>query len=150
MSGGQLASRAVMVNKEGLASMMFQRFGERLLVRLESGEPVVESITALLEEEGIGFAVLNGLGAARYVRLAYLDVEQKRYEAHEVEEQLEVVSLIGNAALRDGKPFLHVHVSMGRRDLSLFGGHLQELIANPTIEVWVQPEAEPALRVFDD
>lgn len=130
--------------------MIFQRFGDRLLVRLESGDAVVETITALLQREGIGFAVLSGLGAARYVRLAYLDVERKQYEAHEVEEQLEVVSLIGNAALRDGKPFLHVHVSMGRRDLSLFGGHLQELIANPTIEVWVQPEAKPAQRVFDD
>ena len=130
--------------------MMFQRFGDRLLVRLESGEPVVETITQLLESEGIGFAVLSGLGAARYVRLAYLNVEQREYEAHEVEEQLEVVSLIGNAALRDGKPFLHVHISMGRRDLSLFGGHLQELVANPTVEVWVQPEASAVQRVFDD
>jgi len=130
--------------------MMFQRLGDRLVVRLESGEPVVESITGLLEEEGIGSAVLSGLGAARYVRLAYLNVASRQYEAHEVEEQLEVVSLVGNAALREGKPFLHVHVSMGRRDLSILGGHLQELIANPTIEVWIQPEADPVQRVFDD
>lgn len=130
--------------------MMFQRLGDRLVVRLESGEPVVESLTRLLESEGIGFAVISGLGAARYVRLAYLNVEQREYEAHEIEEQLEVVSLLGNAALREGRPFLHLHVSMGRRDLSLFGGHLQELIANPTIEVWVQPEADSVQRVFDD
>ena len=130
--------------------MMFQRFGDRLLVRLESGDAVVDTITALLEREGVRFAVLSGLGAARYVRLAYLDVDRRTYEAHEVEEQLEVVSLVGNAALRDGKPFLHVHVTMGRRDLSLFGGHLQELVANPTIEVWIQPEAGAVTRVFDE
>lgn len=130
--------------------MLFQRFDERLMVRLESGDAVVESVTRLLAAEGIGFAVVSGLGAISRVRLAYLDVDEKEYEAHEIEEQLEVVSLLGNAALRDGKPFLHLHATLGRRDLSLFGGHLQEMIANPTVEVWIQPEAEPVLRVLDE
>ena len=129
--------------------MMFQRFGRRLLIRLESGEAVVESVGRLLEREGIGFAGLSGLGAARHVRLAYLNVDERQYEAHEVEEQVEVVSLLGNAALRDGKPFLHLHVTLARRDLSLFGGHLQELIASPTIELWAQPEEQPVQRHFD-
>jgi uncharacterized protein len=130
--------------------MIFQRLGDRLMVRLESGDAVVESVTRLLAAEGIGFAVVSGLGAVSHVRLAYLDVDRREYEAHEIAEQLEVVSLTGNAALRDGKPFLHLHATLGRRDLSLFGGHLQEMIANPTVEVWLQPEAEAVRRVFDE
>jgi uncharacterized protein len=130
--------------------MRFQRFGERLQVRLERGEPVVESLGRLLEAEKIGFAVVSGLGAVRHVRVAYLAVEKREYESHDVEEQLELVSLIGNAALRDGKPFLHVHACLARRNLSLLGGHLQEAIANPTVEVWLQPEAQPVHRQFDE
>jgi predicted DNA-binding protein with PD1-like motif len=130
--------------------MIFQRFGNRFCVRLESGDEVVESLTALLKAEDIGFAVVSGLGAVRYVRVAYLNVDRREYEAHEVEEQLEVVSLIGNAALRDGQPFLHLHAALGRRDLSVFGGHLQAAIAHPTVEVWLQPEQEPVERMFDE
>jgi uncharacterized protein len=130
--------------------MMFQRLGGRLQVRLESGDAVVESLTRLLEAEGIGFAAVSGLGAVRRVRVAYLNVESREYEAHAVEEQVELVSLVGNAALRDGKPFLHLHAALGRRDLTMFGGHLQEAIAHPTVEVFLQPESEPVERTFDE
>jgi uncharacterized protein len=130
--------------------MMFQRVGNRLQVRLESGDNVVESLTLLLEAEGIGYAAVTGLGAVRYARVAYLNVDTREYEAHEVEEQLEVVSLVGNAALRDGKPFLHLHAALGRRDLSMFGGHLQEMVAHPTVEVWLAPEEGSVQRVFDE
>ncbi len=130
--------------------MIFQRLGGRLQVRLESGDPVVESLTRLLEAEGVGYASLTGLGAVRRVRVAYLNVESREYEAHEVEEQMELVSLVGNAALRDGRPFLHVHAALGRRDLTMFGGHLQEAVAHPTVEVWLQPEQGAVERVFDE
>jgi len=130
--------------------VIFQRQADRYVVRLESGDAIVASLTRLLEAEGVGYAALSGLGAVRYVRLAYLDVQRKEYEAHEIDEQVELVSLIGNAALRDGKPFLHLHASLGRRDLSLFGGHLQEAIAHPTVEVWLQPGHEPVVRAFDE
>jgi uncharacterized protein len=130
--------------------MIFQRLGNRLQVRLESGDAVVESLTRLLEAEGIGFAAVSGLGAVRQVRVAYLNVEAREYEVHEVEEQMELVSLVGNAALRDGKPFLHVHAALGRRDLTMFGGHLQEAIAHPTVEVLVQPESGSVVRKFDE
>ena len=129
--------------------MIFQTFGERLQVRLESGDAVVASLTELLERRGIGFAVLSGLGALRQARIAYLNVESHEYEAHDYEEQVELVSLIGNANLRDGRPFLHLHAALGRRDMSTVGGHVEELIANPTVEVWVQPEAGSVRRVFD-
>lgn len=130
--------------------MMFQRLGDRLQVRLESGDPVIQSLTGLLEAEAIGFAALTGLGAVRNARLAYLNVETHEYEPHEVTEQLELVSLVGNAALREGKPFLHLHAALGRRDLSMFGGHVQELVAHPTVEVWLAPEAGRVERVFDE
>ncbi len=130
--------------------MIFQRFEGRFQLRVESGEPLVESLTQLLEAENIRFALVTGLGAVRYARVAYLNVERKEYEPHEFEEQLELVSLIGNATLRDGKPFLHLHVALARRDLTLLGGHLQEAIARPTIEVWLQPEPGIVERVFDE
>lgn len=130
--------------------MRFQRFGSRLQVRLESGDPVMESLLRLLRSEAIGYAAVSGLGAVRQVRLSYWNAETREYEAHDVEEQLEVVSLVGNATIKDREPFLHLHISLGRRDLSTFGGHFNEAIAHPTLEVWLQPEETAVHRTLDE
>lgn len=107
---------------------------------------MAESLLALLRAEGIGYASFTGLGALRWVRLSYWNADTREYETHELEEQVEVVGLVGNAALRDGEPALHLHVSLGRRDLSLLGGHFNDGIAHPTLEVWLQPEPAPVIR----
>jgi hypothetical protein len=130
-------------------AMRFQRFGDRILVRLASGDRVTESLTALLRAERIGFAWVNGLGALRWVRLSYWNAGTLEYEAHEHEEQVEVVSLVGNAALRDGEPALHLHISLGRADLSTYGGHFNEGIVHPNLEVWLRPEAGEVRRALE-
>lgn len=129
--------------------MQFRRFGDRLVVRLESGERVAETLLGLLRAEGIGYAVVSGLGAVSQVRLSYWNAESRQYEAHDLVEQLEVVSLTGNVTVRDDEPFLHLHVALGKRDLSVLGGHFNDAVAHPTLEVWLQPENAPVPRVPD-
>ena len=51
--------------------MRYQRFGDRFIVRLESGESVLEELTELLATENIGFANVSAAGAVAWVRLAY-------------------------------------------------------------------------------
>ncbi len=126
--------------------MRYERFESRLQVRLESGEHVQLGLVDLLKREGVGYASVTGLGAVRWVRLAYWNAVTREYEPHEVEEQVEVVSLVGNMTLRDGEPFLHLHISLGRHDLSMFGGHFLDAIAHPNFEVWIQREADPVHR----
>jgi uncharacterized protein len=129
--------------------MQFRRFGDRVVVRLESGERVAETLLGLLRAEGIGYAVVSGLGAVSQVQLSYWNAESRQYEAHEIEEQLEVVSLTGNVTLRETDPFLHLHVTLGRQDLTVLGGHFNDAVAHPTLEIWLQPENEPVQRVPD-
>lgn len=56
------------------------------------------------------------------------------------------MSLVGNVTVRDGEPFLHWHISLGRKDLSIFGGHFLDAIVHPNFEVWLQMESEPVHR----
>lgn len=130
--------------------MLYQRFGDRYQVRIESGESVVESLTRLAEAEEMGYATLTGIGAVRRASLAYYNVDTREYETHDLEEQLEVVSLVGNVSLRDGNPFLHVHAALGRRDLTMVGGHLMDAVAHATLEVWMQREAANVHRFSDE
>lgn len=129
--------------------MRYQQFGDRYIVRLERGEPVVETLTQFLATEGVAFANVSAAGAVDRVRLAYWNADTRAYEDQALQEQLEVVSFQGNAALRDGQPFLHLHGVFGRRDLSVVGGHVREARVHPTLEVWLRTEHVPVSRTRD-
>ena len=129
--------------------MRFQRFGERYVVRLESGESIIETLTDFLRAEHVEFANLSAAGAVSWVRLGYWNASSHAYEYREFEEQLEVVSFQGNAALNDGAPFLHLHGVFGRHDFSAIAGHIKEARVNPTLEVWLRIEDVPVRRAHD-
>jgi len=130
--------------------MQYQGFGDRYQLRLERDDELTETLTRLAKREGITFATFAGLGAASSARLAYFDVDTRQYETHDLAEQFEVVSLTGNVALRDGRPFVHAHAVLGRRDLSTIGGHVMALLARPTIEIALRREAAEIVRLPDE
>lgn len=129
--------------------MRVQRFDERFIVRIEAGEPVVATLLDFLRHEGVGFANLSAAGALSSARIGFWEPDRQAYAYREFDEQLEVVSFVGNASLLEGEPFLHVHVGLGRADLTVVGGHLQEAIVNPTIEVWLRTEDVNVRRTRD-
>ena len=130
--------------------MHFQRFENRYQVRFESGESVVEPLLRWLASHNIRFATFSGIGAVRSARVSYWNADIREYEPHQLEEQLEIVSLIGNATIKEGEPFLHIHVALGRSDLSIVGGHLNDLVVHPNLEINVQPEETEVQRVVDE
>jgi len=93
---------------------------------LEPGEDVLRSITAFVQEKGIRGGSLQGIGAVDLARLGQYDYERKDYRIVEFKGALEVVSLIGNVALKDGVPFVHAHMVVTTQDGKAFGGHLLE------------------------
>jgi uncharacterized protein len=115
--------------------MRYSRHEERYLIRLESGERVMETLVAFAREEGLLFAQVQAIGAVSEARLAYWNAQTREYEYTDVSEQTEIVGFSGNLAWREGEPFFHVHVMLGRQDLSVLGGHLVEATVNPTLEV---------------
>lgn len=57
--------------------------------------------------------------------------------------QVELISLIGDIALFNGKPVVHAHFSIGHSDGSMKGGHLIAAYTNPTVELFIT--VEPAI-----
>ncbi len=79
---------------------------------------------------GVGGRVECGRGLVRF--------EAKAYEPNTIAEQVEVVSILGDiATTEDGKPQVHAHAVVAKRGGAAFGGHLMQLIVNPTLEVIV-------------
>jgi predicted DNA-binding protein with PD1-like motif len=57
---------------------------------------------------------------------AWFSWESKKYEPSiTLDEQLELLSLIGDMALKDGKPVVHAYAVVSEKDGSAHGGHLK-------------------------
>jgi uncharacterized protein len=103
---------------------------------LDKGDETVSSIESFVRKNGISAAQLTGIGAFSDTVLGFFDWETKNYRKIPVNEQVEVVSLLGDIALGpDGKPALHPHVVVSRADGMAMGGHLLEAHVRPTREV---------------
>jgi predicted DNA-binding protein with PD1-like motif len=128
----------------------YQVFDDRIQIRGETGEHAAEAVAEVLRREKVTYASLTGLGAVSWAKLAYYNTTTRTYEEHTVDDQMEVISLVGNTTLRDGAPFIHWHVALGRRDMSMIGGHFLDAIIRPNLEVWLRRESTEIHRVFDE
>jgi uncharacterized protein len=105
---------------------------------LEKGDEALGSIERFAREHALSAAQLTGIGAFSSAVLGFFDWEKKDYKRIPVNEQVEVVSLVGDVALgTTGEPALHSHVVVSRSDGSVLGGHLLEAHVRPTLEVIV-------------
>jgi uncharacterized protein len=103
---------------------------------LDKGDDAVSCIEGFARLKGIAAAQLTGIGAFSDAMLGFFDWETKDYRKIPVQEQVEVVSLLGDIALGlDGQPALHPHVVVSRADGTAMGGHLLEAHVRPTLEV---------------
>ncbi len=117
---------------------------------LKAGARIPDGIIQIAVEEKIRTARVEAIGGVDRLTLAYLNQRLKKYEEHEFEGFMEVASLLGNLATKDGKPFLHAHGNFGRRDLSVVGGHVIAARVSPVLEVVITPTKNTALRKFDE
>jgi uncharacterized protein len=104
----------------------------------EPGETVMQPLLAFLEEEVVTAARLTGIGALQSVTLGYFDWETKEIVRNEFHEQVELLSLAGDVAVKDSEPQVHAHVVLGRRDNSTLGGHLVDATVRPTLELIIE------------
>ena len=118
-------------------------------VILQTGDEAMSCLQAFAEKERIAAAQLTAIGAFREARLAYFDWAAKSYLPIPVAEQVEVASLVGDIAQADGKPSVHVHAVLGRRDGTALAGHLQEGHVRPTLEVIVTEQPAHLCKVKD-
>jgi predicted DNA-binding protein with PD1-like motif len=114
------------------------------------GDEVLSGLTDFAIAKNVGDAHFTGIGAVSSATLAWLDVPHKIYHRISVPEQVEVLSLIGDVATFNGKPVVHMHTVLGHSDGSTTGGHVFELNANPTLEVFVTVSAIPLKKRPDD
>lgn len=114
------------------------------LLRLDPGEELrgeVEkfclAMPDLAKRDGspIRAAWINALGSCQELELAYYNLGKKEYETKSFSEDLEIATVVGNIALKDNKPFIHIHGTFSNREMEVIGGHIMKCVILATCEV---------------
>ena len=134
------------------AKQIHEQDGQRTYALVfDTGDEVMEGLTQFAKDEGLDAASLTAIGAFSDVTLGFYDLEKQEYEKNPVEDQAEVISLVGDVATKeDGDPQVHAHVVVGLRDGTAKGGHLLEAHVRPTLEVVLVESPEHLQRKMDE
>jgi uncharacterized protein len=141
-----------MAKSTALSSGDHYRGTERIhILVLDAGDEAMTEIIRFAEQQGVHAASFTAIGAFESAMIAYFDPEQKQYVGIPVDEQVEVLALAGDIARSEGgRPLVHAHVVLGRRDGSTRGGHLQQARVRPTLEVMITQTPAQLVRRFDE
>ena len=124
--------------------------GRVIVGKLYPDEDLIDGITELVIKHDINAGLVNVIGALKKCTLGFFNVETSEYNFKTLEEDLELISCMGNIAHINTGPIIHLHVSVGREDYSIIGGHLsQPSIISVTGEVYIYEIDEKLKRAVD-
>ena len=118
--------------------MDYRRFNDTIILRIDRGEEIIETVKAVAEKEHIRLASVSALGATDEFTVGVYDVDAKRYDSKTFVGPHEIVSLTGTITEKDGAFYQHLHMSAGNRDCEVVGGHLNRAVVSVTCEMVIR------------
>lgn len=128
------------------------------VLSLDNHVEIMQALSAFCAEKEILAGNIMGLGAINEATFRFLDPATKKYVDKTFCEQMEITNLTGNISQKDGKPYLHVHITASRRDYTCVGGHLLSARINGACELVVRqfqdaflgrrPDEETGLNLY--
>lgn len=116
--------------------MKFKRLDHHVFALVfDKGDEFISELQRFAQENELTGSHLTAIGAFQNVTLGYFDRKARDYRRIPIEEQVEVLSLVGDIALKDGAPKIHAHAVVGKSDGTAHGGHILEAHVWPTLEV---------------
>jgi hypothetical protein len=128
------------------------------VIVLATGDEVMSGLSDFARENKVTSARFTAIGAFSHATVAWFDGTRKEYKLIPIEQQVELVSMIGDITLVNDKPAVHAHVSVASSDGTVRGGHLINAFVFPTLELFMtiyptplhkQPDKATGLELID-
>lgn len=120
------------------------------IIVLDEGDEVTHCLLDFSREKRLSGAHFTAIGAFQRAVLGYFEWEKREYRRNVFNRQLEVVSLIGDVALQNGEPKIHMHAVLGSDNADALGGHLLEGHVRPTLEIVLTETPAHLRRQYDE
>ena len=101
------------------------------------GDEPYAGLTEFAEKYHVKSGHFTAIGGFSDAKLGWFDLDRKMFRVIPIDSQVEVVSLIGDIALLDGKPQVHMHCVVALPDGTTRGGHILDAHVSPLLEVFV-------------
>lgn len=117
--------------------MDWQFDGYNYLARLSKGELLSESLSEFADKQKIKGGWISGVGGAAWAEVGFYNLDTRQYAWQKLDQLLEIVSLSGSLAWRNGQPSLHLHGAFAGHNMQTYGGHVKELEVGGTCEIFI-------------
>jgi len=120
--------------------------GKASFVSLARDEDLLEGLNAAVAELGYRAATLQVIGGLDEAVLGYYDDQAEEYVPTRT-GHVEIAAGLGNVSIRDGTPFIHLHLVVSERDGRALGGHAMEGCKAFVVEAYLRElTGEPPVR----
>lgn len=109
------------------------------IVSLDNRSNIAEALTDFIQSQNILAGEVTGIGAVSEATLRFFNPSTKKYVDKTFKEQMEVTNISGNISEIEGKPTLHLHITLGREDYTALAGHLLEAKIQGAAEFIIYP-----------
>ncbi len=118
--------------------MEYKIIGKKIILRLDEGEEMIASITAVCEKEGITSAVVSGIGFTTEMKVRIYDKEKDEFLFQDITGSMEITSLVGNVLQTPTGMFTHLHIMAADKSMLIRGGHLVRCKIGATGEIVIE------------
>jgi len=94
------------------------------IVSVKNRSSIVDALTDFIKDQNIQAGEVTGIGAVDEATLRFFKPSDKNYVDRTFHEQMEMTNISGNISEIEGKPTLHLHITLGREDYTALAGHL--------------------------
>jgi uncharacterized protein len=131
--------------------MLYKKLGSGFVLRLEQGDDILKTLREFANEHRLRACFFEGIGSLYRAVLGHYDFKgTKTYKYETFDEDLEILTLSGNVSTMNEKALPHAHVTLGRRDFSVIGGHLEEDSLANMVEVQMNKLPGKLLKAKDE
>ena len=109
------------------------------LITLKPGEQLRHCLEKACLDWDIPSGAVSGIGGLCQVELGYWRASQADYQRKTLAGSFELLTLLGNISLYQGRPFAHLHVTLADENLQVVGGHFFEATVTATAELFLTP-----------
>src|SRR6266480_3446864 len=117
---------------------------------LAKGDEVMSGLTDFARQNKVTSGSFTAIGAFSHATVAWFDDARKEFRLMPIEQQVELVSMIGNIALVNEQPVVHTHVSVASSNGTVLGGHVINAFVFPTLELFMTVYPIPLHKESDE
>ena len=132
------------------SALLHEHDGQRtFVVVLDTGDEVMTTLATFASSQRLQAAQFTAIGALSRGVVAFFEWTTKQYRHIPIDEQVEVLSIIGDISLDGDRPKVHAHAVLGKADATAWGGHLVEGHVRPTLEIVITESPSHLRRRYD-